>query len=55
MRAEAKRLRIPANRSIGVRKPVRPKPSPDLRVFRVVSRISRQGIRQYIDGLLGRR
>lgn len=55
MRAETKRMRVPTTRAIGLRKPVEPRPSPDLRVFRIVSKISRRGIRQYINGLLGPR
>jgi hypothetical protein len=53
MHSTTKRLRIPATRAIGLRKAVRPKPSPDLRVFRVMSKLSRQAIRAYVDGLLG--
>jgi hypothetical protein len=53
MRSQTKRLRMPAVRSIGLRKPVRPKASPDLRVFREMSKLSRQAIRAYVDGLLG--
>ena len=55
MPAQTTRLRVSASRVWGLRRGVPPKPSPDLRVFRIVSRISRQGIRQYIDGLLGPR
>ena|GEM_PF-6195116 len=53
MRAEAKRLKIPANRSIGLRNFVKPKPSPDLRVFKAMQQISLRTARQYIDRLLG--
>lgn len=55
MHVSANRLRNPAPRAQGPRRGISPKPSPDLRVFRIVSKISRQGIRQYIDGLLGPR
>lgn len=53
MRAETKRLKIPAHRTIGLRKPVPPKPSPDLRVFRAMSKISRRVTAQEIDELIG--
>jgi hypothetical protein len=53
MHVHTKRLRVPAIRTIGLRKPVNPKPSPGLRVFRAMSKVSRQAIRAYVDGLLG--
>lgn len=53
MRSQMKRLRMPAIRSLGLRKPVRPKASPDLRVFRAMSKLSREATRAYVDGLIG--
>jgi hypothetical protein len=53
MRSRTKRLRVGPGRMIGLRRPVRPKPSPDLRVFREMSKLSRAAIRMYIDGLIG--
>jgi hypothetical protein len=53
MLAQTKRLRMSATRVWGLRRGVPPKPSPDLRVFRVMSKLSRAGIRRYIDGALG--
>jgi hypothetical protein len=53
MRTETKRLRMPVTRAIGLRKPVEPKPSPDLRVFRVMRKLSAEAIRAYIDGRAG--
>jgi hypothetical protein len=53
MHAGTKRLRMPATRAIGLRKPVAPKPSPDLRVFKAMQQISLSTAREYIDRLLG--
>ncbi|HEX2076443.1 MAG TPA: hypothetical protein VHG08_02005 [Longimicrobium sp.] len=53
MRTSTGRLRMPATRTLGLRRPVGPKPSPDLRVFRVMSKLSREATRAYIDGLIG--
>jgi hypothetical protein len=53
MRSPTKRLRMPAIQAIGLRRQVRPRPSPDLRVFREMSKLSREATRAYIDGLIG--
>ena len=53
MPAQTKRLRIPATRALGVRRSVPPKPSPDLRVFRRMRKLSLEATRAYIDGLIG--
>jgi hypothetical protein len=53
MRSPTRRLRMPAVQAIGLRRQVRPKPSPDLRVFREMSKLSREAARAYIDGLIG--
>lgn len=54
MSTHVKRLRVPATRALGIhRRGVLPKPSPDLRVFRLMSKLSREATRMYIDGLIG--
>jgi hypothetical protein len=53
MATYVKRLRVPVTRALALRRGVPPKPSPDLRVFRVMSKLSRQAIRRYINGLIG--
>lgn len=53
MRSQTRRLRRPATRALGLRKPIGPKASPDLRVFREVSKLSREATRAYMDGLIG--
>ena len=53
MRTSAKRLRMPVARALGLRKTVAPKPSPDLRVFRVMQKISRRMAGEYIRKMLG--
>jgi hypothetical protein len=53
MRAATKRLRMPVTRAIGLRNSARPKPSPDLRVFRAMRKFSAEATRAYIAGLIG--
>jgi hypothetical protein len=55
MRTSTRRLRISATRTLGLRRPVDPKPSPDLRVFRVMRRLSVEATRAYMAGLIGPR
>lgn len=53
MSTQTRRLRISATRALGLRKRVRPKPSPDLRVFSEMRRLSAEATRAYIAGLIG--
>lgn len=53
MATQAKRLRVPAVRALGVRKRVPPRPSADLRMFRAMSQSSRRITAQEIDELIG--
>jgi hypothetical protein len=43
---------MPAIQAIGLRRQVRPRPSPDLRVFREMSKISRRITGEEIDELI---
>jgi hypothetical protein len=52
MRASAKRLRMPVTRTLGLRKPIGPRASPDLRIFRVMQKISLRVAGEYIKKLL---
>jgi hypothetical protein len=53
MQAATKRLKMPATRATGLRKPAPPKPSPDLRVFRMMRKLSAEATRAYIAGIVG--
>lgn len=53
MRTTTRRTRIPPTLAWGLRRGVAPKPSPDLRVFREMQKLSIEATRAYIDGLIG--